>query len=238
MVDGGIKWLETCGSTNDEARRLEAAGSIDTIVAFHQTKGRGRLARQWHSPPLSGLYLSWVTQPCLPLEAGGSIPLLAAIATAELCRERGVKVQVKWPNDVLVDDAKLAGILCEARSGTDGWTVVVGIGLNVLTPAGGWPKELNAIALDSLVAEPPDRHELAVELRDRLRRELSVAENKGLSHVIERWLQYGPPLGTMMRRGDRVGRFAGLSEDGSLRLETSAGIEIIHSGDVDLVDKE
>ena len=50
LVDGGIKWLETCGSTNDEARRLEAAGSIDTIVAFHQTKGRGRLARQWHSP--------------------------------------------------------------------------------------------------------------------------------------------------------------------------------------------
>ena len=185
MVDDDIQWLESCGSTNDEARRLDPTGPIDTVVAFHQTNGRGRLARQWHSPPRSGLYLSWVAKPRLPLEAGGSIPLLAAIATAELCRERDVNVQVKWPNDVLVNGAKLAGILCEARSGADGWTVVVGIGLNVITPVAGWPEALDAIALDELVDEPPDRRELALELRDRLRQELSMLRIKGyptLSH--------------------------------------------------------
>ena len=99
---------------------------------------------------------------------GSAIPLLAAVATGEVCWLYGVKVQLKWPNDVLFEKRKLAGILCEARGTPDRWSAIVGIGLNLKRPANGWPTDIPAIALDEVSDGDINREDIAYALTERL----------------------------------------------------------------------
>ncbi|MFA5891478.1 MAG: biotin--[acetyl-CoA-carboxylase] ligase [Actinomycetota bacterium] len=118
-------------STNDDARELAQADAphLSVVVAREQTAGRGRLARAWVSEPGEGLTISWVLRPTLPLESWPLIPLIAGVAVARAVRaETGVQVVLKWPNDVLVENRKLGGILAEAALPD---FVVVGLGLNL-----------------------------------------------------------------------------------------------------------
>ncbi|MBV70590.1 MAG: biotin--[acetyl-CoA-carboxylase] ligase [Myxococcales bacterium] len=232
-----IKWIESCDSTNDEAIKLVGDTTYDAVASLRQTRGRGRLGRTWHSPVSAGLYLSWLSQPKIPQSLGGAIPLLAAVATAKLCDELDIPVMLKWPNDVLYDGQKLAGILCEARTIGHHWYAVVGIGLNVDRPTDGWPSDLNAIALNEVAKLSVDTRQIAEKLVAHLRAGLSDAASKGMVSIIQSWLKYGPELGTPIRRGDHVGRFSGLAKDGSLRMETATGIELIHAGDVHIIDE-
>ena len=237
MVAKMIKWLESYESTNDEAIKLVGDPNYAAVAALRQTGGRGRLGRRWHSPSSAGLYISWLAEPQIPQSVGGAIPLLAAVATAKLCEELNIKVILKWPNDVLADGRKLAGILCEARTIGQQWYAVVGIGLNVNVPESGWPAELTAVALDEITDYPLDKKNLAQKLVEHLKDGLDDATNNGIASITDRWLSFGPKLGTRMRRGDQVGRFSGLANDGSLRIETATGIELIHAGDVHMIDE-
>jgi len=196
-----LEVFRTIGSTNDRARELKLYGRPDgsLVIADEQTSGRGREGRKWYSAVDGGIWMSWIAPPLPDRSTGSTLPLLVGLAVAEAIEAEcpGVDIGVKWPNDLLIDGKKCAGILCE-RAGD---RVVVGIGINVrpfdadvagslpdatsLEDAGGMRVSRTLLVgrilsrLDRWVtAESPDRSELAArELRRRdvlLGREVTV----------------------------------------------------------------
>ncbi len=133
-----VTLLSTATSTNAVAAERPVAGTI--VVADHQTAGRGRLDRTWETPPGSALTFSAVVDPRLPDAHWPLLPLAVALATAEgVRRATGVEVGLKWPNDLLVDDLKVAGILLERVEAAGAPVAVVGIGINVAMSADQLP---------------------------------------------------------------------------------------------------
>ena len=118
--------------------RLAGQAQGLVVVAEEQTAGRGRLDRSWDSPPRAGLTFSVLLRPDLPVERWGWVPLLAGLAVAQAIREQTeLDAVLKWPNDVLIDGKKVAGLLAEVSDGA----VVLGVGLNVTTRASELPHE-------------------------------------------------------------------------------------------------
>lgn len=178
VVPGGlwtdVRSVTTTGSTNADVMRLAAGGAPEGLViaAETQTSGRGRQGRSWHSEPGAALMFSLLVRPRSVAQASmGWLPLLAGVATATAVRSvTAVPACLKWPNDVLIDDGKVAGILAE-RSGQ---AVVVGIGLNLL----GGPDTLpvpTATSLESHGARDTDRADLLAEIL------------RGFEHWYTRW---------------------------------------------------
>jgi BirA family biotin operon repressor/biotin-[acetyl-CoA-carboxylase] ligase len=133
-----VRWFEALDSTNryllNEARRGAAEGLV--VVADHQSAGRGRLGRRWEAPRAANLLVSVLLRPRLPIAARHLASAVVALAAADACAALGgVAVDVKWPNDLLVGERKLAGVLAEADVGpVDRSPIVVGIGINVAWP--------------------------------------------------------------------------------------------------------
>lgn len=128
-----VEWVKRIASTNADLRERAEQGAPEGIVriADYQTHGRGRQGRKWESPPEASLLVSLLLRPkCQPSEFGW-LTYMAGLAVADLCEETtGAQARLKWPNDVVADDMKLAGVLAEAVSEA----VVLGIGLNVSWP--------------------------------------------------------------------------------------------------------
>jgi BirA family biotin operon repressor/biotin-[acetyl-CoA-carboxylase] ligase len=133
-----VRVVEETGSTNADllAQARSGAGEGLVLVAEAQTSGRGRMGRRWISPPRRALTFSVLLRPAVPAGLLGWVPLLAGVAVASaLQRTAGVDARLKWPNDVLVDGAKIAGILAERW----GNAIVIGTGINVLQQRGELP---------------------------------------------------------------------------------------------------
>jgi BirA family transcriptional regulator, biotin operon repressor / biotin---[acetyl-CoA-carboxylase] ligase len=167
VADGGL-WREVTvvpqtGSTNADLLEQAWAGAAEglVLVAEEQTAGRGRLGRTWSAPPRSSLIFSVLLRPGgVPPARLGWLPLLTGVAVASAVREQtGVPASLKWPNDVLVGERKLAGILAEAH----GDAVVVGVGLNVSLSAAELPVP-TATSLLIEGAASPDRDRLLVAI--------------------------------------------------------------------------
>jgi BirA family biotin operon repressor/biotin-[acetyl-CoA-carboxylase] ligase len=157
--------LRETASTNDRARALAAAGAPHgaLVTATAQTAGRGRQGRRWSAPPGRALLASLVLR-----DPPALLPLYGAVAVAETV---GPAAAIKWPNDVLVDGLKVAGILAEGRP-ADGWAVL-GIGLNVAVRIADLPPELHATA-GTLGLEPRDVEPVLERLLDALERALAL----------------------------------------------------------------
>lgn len=154
-----IVWLDRVASTMNEAARL--AGAADVVGAEEQTAGRGRLGRGWHSERESGLYLTLILKPNLKPEDAPLLTLALGLATAEaIARVANLACDLRWPNDVLVDGKKCAGILVEVANE---W-FLAGIGLNVYNKA--FPAWLEGQATSVYLASgrPHSRERLLVEL--------------------------------------------------------------------------
>ncbi len=182
--------VPTATSTNslvaERARAGEPAGLV--IVAEHQTAGRGRLDRAWESPPRAGLTFSVLLRPDSPVARWPWLTLLAGVAVVRPLREHaGVDAQLKWPNDVLVGERKVAGMLAEA---TGQGALVVGIGLNVSTRR----DELPHLAATSLALEGAE-----VTERDTLLRAILRALSDVLAHPDELRDSYRALCGTLGR---------------------------------------
>ncbi|HVF20657.1 MAG TPA: biotin--[acetyl-CoA-carboxylase] ligase [Mycobacteriales bacterium] len=148
--------LAEAGSTSDVVATAARAGQPEglVVVAEQQTGGRGRLGREWVSPPRAGLTFSVLLRPAAPADRWPTLPLLAGVALARALGERtGLDVRLKWPNDLLVADRKLGGILAEVAGGA----VVVGIGVNVSTTAEELPGPPATSVAIELAGEPADR---------------------------------------------------------------------------------
>src|SRR5215472_4664985 len=166
-----IEVVPRTGSTNADllARALRGEPEGVLLAAEEQTAGRGRMGRAWVSPPYAALTFSLLMRPDVPPARRGWLPLLAGVAVATAVTElTGVQARLKWPNDVLAGEAKLAGILAEAV----GDAVVVGIGLNVSTEpaelshllAAPGPGTLPATSLRAAGAAALDREELLLAI--------------------------------------------------------------------------
>lgn len=231
--------MPATGSTNADLLTLARDGVIEDGVwlrAEQQTDGRGRQGRAWRSPP-GNLYASTIVRIAPHDPPAPGLALVAAVALEETIRSllpdpRGLRL--KWPNDLLLDDAKLSGILLE-RAGDH---VVVGIGVNVAHhPA------LDERATTSLHAHHAriDAAELLERLAERFTAWLGTWRERGIAPVAARWSARAHPAGTILsvRLPDGAvleGAFAGLDADGALLLSGRDGARhVVHAGDVLLV---
>jgi len=228
------------GSTNDEAKRLADAGAPawSAIVADRQIAGRGRHGRSWQSPP-GNLYLSVILRPSGGVAAAAQLGFAAALAVGEALALRlppTCALRYKWPNDVLVDGAKIAGILLESLAGTDGsvaW-VVVGIGINVASQPQGTSTPATSLSALGAAAMTPET--LVPEIVDGLRVWVGRWQTNGFEPLRRAWLERALGLGSALRvklpRESLTGRFVNLDRDGALLLETTAGPRRIAAGGI------
>lgn len=209
--------LRETTSTNEHARRLAAAGAPHgtLITTAYQTAGRGRQGRTWVAPPGQALLLSLILR-----VADALVSLRAGLAVADLAGGA-----VKWPNDVLVDGRKVAGVLVEGRP-QEGWTVL-GIGVNAAVDLAAMPEELRATA-GSLGRDSEDA---LAELLGHLERRLAEPVPDALAALRERDALAGRTI--TWAGGQGIG--AGIDPDGALRVRLPAGGETtVTAGEVHL----
>ena len=237
----GRSWraLGECASTNDEAAAWARAGAPAgaVVVAETQTRGRGRQGRVWHSPPGAALFFSVVLRPPLPPMKVPPLTLAAGVALAETAARFEVMPSLKWPNDLLVDGRKAAGILTEsACQGGRLEHVIVGIGVNLNVDQ--FPPELAEIAtsLHRARGRTIDRSELAAVLCERLEVWHDRFVAGGAGEVVGAWKSFARFFGRRVEVALGNERVAGvaedLDEDGALRLRTERGIVRVMAGEV------
>jgi BirA family transcriptional regulator, biotin operon repressor / biotin---[acetyl-CoA-carboxylase] ligase len=213
--------LRETTSTNERARALAAAGAPHgtLVTADEQLAGRGRQGRVWTAPPGSAVLMSVVLR-----ELTETLPLTAAVA---VCEALPVEAAIKWPNDVWIEERKVAGILIEARP-LDGWAVL-GIGLNVTTEE--FPPELHATSLKLAGADVSQDEALAAVL-GALERWLAAPA----SEVLAAWRGRDALLGRTIRwdNGSNEGTAAGVDSSGALIVETAGGRVTLDAGEVHL----
>lgn len=149
------------------ARAAEGAPEGTAVVTEHQTAGRGRLDRSWHTPARAALTFSVLLRPRQPASEWPWLPLLTGLAVVEALRDAGAPADLKWPNDVLLDGRKLAGLLAERVDTPTGPAAVLGIGINVTTTAAELPDGGASILL--VTGSAPDRTDLLLAIRTGLR---------------------------------------------------------------------
>ncbi len=234
-MDGpAVCQLDETASTQDVLHEMAAAGAVtgSAVVARAQTGGRGRRGRSWTSPP-GGLWLSVLCRP----PADGALDVLSlrvglAVSGALEAACPGTRLALKWPNDLVLTDRKVGGILCEARwqGGAPGW-VAVGLGLNVCNAI---PEDLAAVAI-ALAAVAPDA--TPGGLQEGLLGAIRHAGGQGgplrpaelADWAARDWLA-GRRLAAPV-----AGRAAGLSADGALQVTTDDGAtELVRAGTVEL----
>ena len=231
--------LETTGSTNDDARRLAADGAPEgtVVLAERQSAGRGRLGRNWDSPERVGLYLSVLLRPTEPPERIGRYPIAAAVAVCTACRTFvGDGAVLKWPNDVLADGGKLAGVLSELRQGVSGAELVLGIGVNVNQAGEDFEAALRGTATSLRRLRrgvPVDRESVAATLLEALGATIALLRAGAWLQVAEQFLRYAPDAtGRRVRLAAGGGGFTdGLDASGALRVATANGIVLVHASE-------
>jgi len=241
---GGLRYFDSIGSTNDEALAWAATGARDLsiVIADEQTQGRGRLSRKWFTPKGSGLAFSLILRPSAALRPHLSRTVgLAALSIAESCALLGLAPRIKWPNDILLNGKKTAGILIEnIWSGDDVDSLVIGMGVNVYKDSVPPSEFLQFPATsleDSLGKEAPAREDVLFNILSAF---IGWRERMGTDELIKTWEDL------LAFRGEQVqihtgeefpitGELLGLESDGSLRLRDAHDKSIIiRFGDVSL----
>lgn len=218
-------------STNSALLTRAEAGNFTemALLALRQTEGRGRHGRHWASAE-GNLALSLLLRPQTPIALAGQWSLLAGLATLEALATPGL--QLKWPNDILLNGAKLAGILVESRAGQGGQPdfLVIGIGANLAT-APPLPDRPTA-SLGGTRTPIETAHAIIARIQAWRDRHAS----HGFTPIREAWLahahQPGTPLTIVTPAGPVTGTFAGLTESGALQLQTPAGRQTFTSGEL------
>ncbi len=238
---GPIHHFETIASTSDLAKELGSRGAPEgTLVAAEtQHAGRGRLGRQWESPPSVGLYVSLVLRPTLPPTELPQITLTAAVAgVLALQRATGLTPGIKWPNDLLLNGKKVGGILTEMETESDQIRyLVLGWGLNVNNP--DFPPELTPIATSLLLAAGRKFSRVAI-LQAWLEEFEALYERflkRDFADILEAWKEHALTLGQLVtvRQGSREihGQALDVDGDGALLVETRPGeIVRVTSGEI------
>lgn len=229
-------WEETT-STSDLARQAidDGAASGSVFQAYIQTEGRGRHGREWQSPK-GNLYLSVIVQPSRPQMDWPGVSLVTGLALAETISPLidQTYLTLKWPNDVLVDGKKMAGILLEVYKGT----VIIGIGVNLSEApsiaANGWPATVLGDHIETPISVDDFRDQLFIHLQ----KHMAQWDDNGLEPFIRPWMKYAAFLDDrimLIQDAEKSieGWFRGINPDGTMQLETDTyGVLSISAGDV------
>lgn len=239
-----VRYFQETDSTNARAREAALAGteSGTVFVAESQSKGRGRLNRSWHSPAGTGLYFSLILSPGI---SPADLPKISLATGVALCRAIGLYVEnpeLKWPNDLLLEGRKVAGILTESIPRQDtGSLVIIGIGINVnqcdehSLPA-GLVGRLGTI--QAVYGSPLARGELLESILNQINALLNQAERYGFTNILEEWRGHdacrGKYLTWLTTEGKAVhGLYQGIDEEGLLWIRDNRGkMHEVVSGDI------
>jgi BirA family biotin operon repressor/biotin-[acetyl-CoA-carboxylase] ligase len=231
--------FETIGSTNDEARRLAAAGEHGPlwITAGTQTAGRGRRGRAWVSP-VGNLSSTLLLKPERPVAECAQLSFVAALASSDTVAHfaRDAHVKVKWPNDVLANGHKISGILLESASaGANPYFLAIGIGINLAHFPPG--TEFPATSLAALGVAVPSMADALAQLAGAFAKWYDIWRGQGFAPIRDPWLARAANLGGRVRarltNEETSGVFEGIDEAGALILrETVDRVRVIAAGEV------
>ncbi len=240
-----IYFFTQIGSTNDAAAALADRGAPEgaTVVASAQSAGRGRFGRQWFSPPGAGIYVSVVCRAAL---AAPYLTLAAGVAIADgILAATGLPVQIKWPNDIVVDAPapvrrrKLAGILAEASTGAGGVLhVILGFGINL--HAAAYPPEFaaRATSIETELGRAPDAGAVLAESLAALAALVGQLAHGDRTALLQRWRALAPsttgtPVTWAAPAGTMSGTTAGIADDGALLVRVGDRLERVISGELE-----
>ena len=228
-------------STQDVVRGAARSGAADGFccAAAEQTAGRGRLGRSWLAPPGTSMLASVLLR--VSEAAAPGVPFAAGLSLCEAIAETsGAMTLLKWPNDVVIDGHKLAGILVELYGSAptgDGVAVIAGAGVNLTVPE--FPPGIDGISLDAVTAAPPAPRALLEAWLRHLNERVTALELDGLPPLLSDWRVHAAGLGGPVRVATPSGLIAGIAEDvrddGALLVRTDVGVTTVLAGDVELV---
>jgi BirA family biotin operon repressor/biotin-[acetyl-CoA-carboxylase] ligase len=245
VVGRAVQVFESTTSTNDVIEKLARDGVKEGVVVFaeSQTKGRGRLGRKWISPARKGLWFSMLLRPALRPNEATQVTVASATALRRAIESlTGLPARIKWPNDILINGRKVAGILTELSAELDQVKyLILGIGVDVNLSAGDFPAELRhtATSIKAELGRPVPRAELAVAVMHELDADYARICEGEFTAVADEWSRNCTTLGqaVSIAVGSRTvrGRAEALSEEGALLVRTQYGrLEHIVGGDVSL----
>ncbi len=235
-----IVWHDVLDSTNEEALRLASKGARGPlwVAALRQTKGRGRQGRHWETRD-GNLAATLLIAPGAPAARAAQLSFVTALAVAETVDDWAKeKTQVKWPNDVLLRQRKIAGILLESSPASSPnaelpW-LAIGIGINLAAHPEAPSYPATSLAAEGI--EPPAPAAALTVLAASFARHFERWRDTGFALVRQAWLLRAAGLGSAITarlpKGDIAGRFQGIDEDGALVLSTAEGVQKIHAGEI------
>jgi BirA family biotin operon repressor/biotin-[acetyl-CoA-carboxylase] ligase len=243
-----VIWLDDCDSTNAVAERLVdswLAGEEDRlpetlVVAQSQSAGRGRGSHGWQSPA-GGLYATWLAW--LPVRALALLPMAVGVSLAAAVEELlpGVRVQLKWPNDLLVGGRKLGGVLCASRSAGEAAWVSVGFGINIgadpVLPSGDRTKPISLASLGFAGDAPEGIWSVIAGFLARIHPTLEDRMGSRAEWVARSMHRAGETMRLRVPSGGVEGRFVGFGEEGELELEVGGKVTRFSAGEL-LAEKE
>jgi len=234
-----IYYFDSVSSTMDVAMQLGLKNATEgaLVLTESQTKGRGRLGREWFSPRYKGIYLSLILKPKILPNQAPILTLMASVSICEAIKEiAALEAQIKWPNDILMHQKKLGGILTEINAEMDEIRfIVIGIGLNVNNDK----KALisGATSLKEQKKEGINRIELLQEILRAIERNYLTFQERGAQSIIDKWRDYNITLGKRVKvyshKEHIEGQAVDIDTDGSLLLRSDSGLtQKVSSGDV------
>lgn len=245
VIGRQIQVFEETTSTNDLMARIARSGEKEGMVIFaeSQTKGRGRMGRTWISPARKGLWFSILLRPAIQPQAATQLTIAAANSLVRgIKAQTGVNADIKWPNDVLINGKKIAGILTEMSAELDNLKeLILGVGIDVNLETSEFPPELRKIATSIRIesGQMVDRAGLAVAILRELDKDYEHIQRGDFETIADEWLRHCTTIGAQVsiRVGDRIvrGLAEALDADGALLLRGQHGhLERIIGGDVTL----
>jgi BirA family biotin operon repressor/biotin-[acetyl-CoA-carboxylase] ligase len=232
-----VRVLERCSSTN-EVLLAEAPARPVLLAAEEQTAGRGRRGRRWYGATGNAITFSLGRTIRRPLRELSGMALVAGVAIVRALRALGARrAALKWPNDLVADEAKLGGILIETRSRPGGVFAVIGIGINYRRDAALELRLRRRLAALERLITPPPRNVVIARLGAELIQALDLFEEHGLEALRREWERLDAHAGQRVTVRLADGRLVtgvarGLAEDGGLRLATRGGLRAVRSGRV------
>lgn len=244
-----VKAYDEVVSTQPLAHEAAVKGAPEgmLVLAELQRGGKGRLGRPWHSPKGTGIWMSLIVRPAIPLPKTPQMTLLTAVTVARTIREvTGVTVKIKWPNDIFIGDKKVCGILTELNAESDRVNyLVIGIGLNANSVEADFPPELRNIATSLRIAsgQPVKRVSFIQQFCRHFEEEYDHYLLHGFQRVKAEWEANSYSIGrwvTVQTISQQLeGRAIGLDEEGVLIVEDASGkLHKVYSADVNYGAKE
>ena len=231
-----LLFYESVGSTNEEAKRLAVSGvdSGTVVWAREQLSGKGRHGRTWSSPP-GNLYASIVQRPSCKLSEGPQIGFVTSVSLIESIQSlTGINATLKWPNDLLINEKKVAGILLESFASENDkldW-IIIGVGVNIMNCPSDIKNTTCLYAEGGKVSVETLLQGFLVNLYTKI----SEWDEHGFERVRNQWMMYAPIQGSRVRVrlpiGEVTGKYCGLDSSGNLIIETEKGIKSIETGEV------